>query len=58
MAHERLQGEEQFHFKNYLSEIPYPYAKIRLSSAPQKLNFVMAKAISESNTPDCSCKFS
>ena len=32
------------------------HAKIRLKTAPQKLNFVTAKAISESYTLDCSCK--
>ena len=32
------------------------YAKIRLKSAPQKLNFLMAKAISKRCTLDCSCK--
>ena len=45
MASERLQGEEQFHSKNYLLEIPCSHVKMRLKSAPQKLNFVMAKAI-------------
>ena len=39
MANEKLQGEEQFHFKNYLLEMP------RLKSATQKVNFVMAKAL-------------
>ena len=32
------------------------HAKIRLKTAPQKLNFVTAKATSESYTLDCSCK--
>ena len=32
------------------------HAKMHLKSAPQKLNFVMAKAISKSYTLDCSCK--
>ena len=45
MANERLQGEEQFHWKNYFLEIPRSYAKMCLKSAPQKLNFVMARAI-------------
>ena len=57
MANERLQGEEQFHSKNYLLEMPRSHAKIRLKSAPQKLNFVMAKAISKSYILDCSCKY-
>ena len=56
MERERLQGEEQFHSKNYLLEMPRSHAKMRLKSAPQKLNFLMAKAISKSFTIDCSCK--
>ena len=47
MAHERLQGEEQLHSKNYNLEMPRSHAKMRLKIAPQKLNFVMAKAISQ-----------
>ena len=58
MASERLQGKEQFHSKNYLLEMPRSHAKMHLKSAPQKLNFVMAKAISKSYTPDFSCKCS
>ena len=57
MASERLQGEEQFHSKNYLLEMPHFHAKMRLKSAPQKLNFLMAKAISKPCTLDCSFKF-
>ena len=45
IASERLQGEEQFHSKNYLLEIPCSHVKMRLKSAPEKLNFVMTKAI-------------
>ena len=45
MASERLQGEEQFHSKNYLLEMPCFHAKMRLKSAPQKLNFLMANVI-------------
>ena len=40
----------------FLSEMPRYHAKIQLKSAPQKLKFVMTKAISESYTLDCSCK--
>ena len=58
MANERLQGEEQFHSKNYLLEMPRSHAKMRLKSAPQKLNFLMAKAISKIYALDCSCKCS
>ena len=58
MASERLQGEEQFHSKNYLLEMPCSHAKMRLKSAPRKLSFLMAKAISKSYTLDCSCKCS
>ena len=56
MAGERLQGEKQFHTKNYLLEMSRFHAKMRLKSAPQKLNFLMTKAISKSCTLDCSCK--
>ena len=56
MASERLQGKEQFDTKNYLLEMPCIHAKMRLKSAPQKLNFLMAKAISKSCTLDCCCK--
>ena len=45
MASERLQGEEQFQSRNYLLEMSRSHAKIRLKSAPQKLTFLMAKAI-------------
>ena len=55
MASERLQGEEQFHSKNYLLEMPCFHAKMRLKSAPQKLDLLMTKAISKSCTLDCSC---
>ena len=41
----RLQGEEQFRSKKYLLEMPCSHAKRCLKSAPQKLNFVMAKGI-------------
>ena len=58
MANERLQGEERFHSKNYLLEMPRSHAKMHLKSAPQKLNFVMAKVISKSYTLDSSCKCS
>ena len=43
MAIERLQEEEQYHSKNYLLEIPLSHVKMRLKSAPQKLNFLMQK---------------
>ena len=56
MTSERLQGEEEFHSKNYLQEMPCSHVKMRLKSAPQKLNFVMAKAMSKSYTLGCSCK--
>ena len=52
MTSERLQGEEQFRSKNYLLEMPRSHNKIRLKSAPQKLNFLMAKDISKSYTLD------
>ena len=56
MANERLQGDEQFHSKNYLLEMPCSHAKMRLKSAPQQLNFGMTKAILKSYTLDCSRK--
>ena len=55
IASERLQGEEKFHSKSYLLEMSRFRAKMRLKSAPQKLNFLMAKAISK-RILDCSCK--
>ena len=45
MAHEELQEKEQCHSKNYLLEMPHFTAKMCLIKAPEKLNFVMAKAI-------------
>ena len=56
MASERLQGEKQIHAKNCLLEMSRFHAKMRLKSAPKKLNFLMAKAISRSCTLDCSGK--
>ena len=56
MASERLQGEERIHTKNYLLEMCHFHAKMRLKSEVQKLNLLMAKAISKSCTLDCSCK--
>ena len=47
MANERLEEVEQIHSKNYLLEMPRSHAKMSLKSAPQKLNFVMAKDISK-----------
>ena len=38
MASERSQGEEQFHSKNYLLEMPRSNATMRLKSSSQKLN--------------------
>ena len=56
MVNERIQRDEQFHSNNYLLEMSRSHAKMRLKSAPQKLNFAMAKAISKSYTLHCSCK--
>ena len=52
MANKRLQGEVHFYPRNYLLE----HAKIHLKSVPQKLNFVMAKAILKIYTLDSTCK--
>ena len=56
MASERLQEEEQVHSKYYRLQIPRFHAKRRLKSAPQKINFLIAKATSKICTLDCSCK--
>ena len=56
MASERLQWEKQLHYTNYLLEISRFHTKMRLKIAPQKLNFLMKKAISKSCTLDCSYK--
>ena len=56
MANEKLQGEDQYHSKNCLLEMPRSHAKMRLKSPPQKLSVVIAKAISKNNTLNCSCK--
>ena len=45
MESERLEVEKQFHSRNYLLEMPRFHAKMRLKGVPQKLNFIMAKAI-------------
>ena len=55
MASERLQREEQFYSKNYLLEMLCSHDKMRLKSAPQKLDIVMAKAISKSYTLALDC---
>ena len=47
MRSEWLQGEKQFHSKNYLLEMPHSHAKMRLKNAPQKLGFFREKAISK-----------
>ena len=47
-----------FILRTSLLEMSPSHAKMRLKSAPQKLNFVMAKAISKSYKLDCSCKCS
>ena len=56
MASQRLQGEEQFHSKNYLLEMPRFHAKMFLKSAPQKLTVLMVKAVSKMCALDCSSK--
>ena len=58
MASERLQQEEQLHTKNYRLKMSCFHSKMHLKSAPQKLNFLMAKAMSKICTLDCSCKCS
>ena len=56
MENERLQGKEQFHSKSYILEMPRSHAKTSLKKTPQKLIFVMVKAVSKSYTLDCSCR--
>ena len=57
MANERLRGEKQFHYKDYLLEMSRSHAKMHLKSEPHKMNFEMGKVISKCYTLDCSCKF-
>ena len=45
MSYEILHEEEQFLSKKYLLEMTLSHAKMRLKSAPEKLNIVMAKGI-------------
>ena len=62
MANETLEGEKEFYSNNYLFEFSCSHAKMRLKSALQKLDFVMAKVISKTYTLDyswkCPCIFS
>ena len=46
VASKSLQEEEQYHSKNCLLEMPCSHAKMCLKSAPQKLNFLVAKLYS------------
>ena len=45
-----------FSLKNHILEVPPSHAKIRLKSAPQKVNFLMAKSIRKSYKLTCSHK--
>ena len=56
MPNERLQEEELLLSKNHVLEVPPSHAKMRLKSAPQKVNFLMAKSIQKSYTLNCSHK--
>ena len=58
MANERLQGEKEFYYKKYLLKMAYSHTKMPMKFVPQKLNFVMAKALSKSYTLDYNCKCS
>ena len=55
MANEKLQGEEQFHSKNYLLELPRFHAKM-LWKVHHK-NFIMVKAISKSYALHCTAHY-
>ena len=52
MENERLQEEQKVHSIRTTLKMLRSHAK----SAPRKMIFVLAKAISKSYTPDCSCK--
>ena len=56
MSYGRLHGEEQFLSKKNLLEMTPSHTKMRLKSAPEKLNSVMTKATWKSYTLDCSHK--
>ena len=56
LGNKRLQREEQFHSKNYPLEITLCRDKMCLESAPQNLNFVMAKTLLKSYILDCNYK--
>ena len=56
-TNERLQGVKQYHSRNYLLEVPRSHAKMHLKSSPQKLNFVIAKAVLKRYTLDCGSKY-
>ena len=45
MASARIQAEKQFRSNNYLLEMSRSPAKMRLKSAPRKLNILMAEAM-------------
>ena len=56
----KITEKKQLHPSNYLFEMPRFHAKMRLKSAPQKLKFLMAEAISKTYTLDsckCPCTF-
>ena len=53
MANEIIRKVKQFHPKNLL-QMPCSHAEMSSKSAPQKLNFVLARAKSKSYTLDCS----
>ena len=59
MSNERCQGEELS--KNHVLEVPLSHTKMRLKSAPQKVNFSMAKSMQKNYalncSPKCSCTF-
>ena len=42
--HTPILGEEQFHSRNYLFEMHRSHAKMRFKSAPEKMNYVIAKS--------------
>ena len=57
-SNQRWQEEELFYSKNFVLDVPLSYAKMRLKSAPQKMNFLMVKSIQKSYALNCSHKCS
>ena len=57
MSNERCQAQELFESKNHVLEVFSSHAKMRLKSAPQKLNFLISKVIQKFYKLNCSLKW-